>query len=134
MHRDGWYDTGDIAAIDDDGFIRITDRLSRFSKIAGEMVPHVRVEEAVNEILGEFASCVTALPDEAKGERLVVLYTRADIPPDELWQMLNDSGLPKLWIPKRENIFAVAALPMLGSGKLDLRQARALAAERSKQE
>jgi acyl-[acyl-carrier-protein]-phospholipid O-acyltransferase/long-chain-fatty-acid--[acyl-carrier-protein] ligase len=129
--RDGWYDTGDIAAMDDDGFIQITDRLSRFSKIGGEMVPHIKVEEAVNEILGEYASCVTAVPDEAKGERLVVLYTRKEIAPSELWQMLSESALPKLWLPKQDNFHAVDALPVLGTGKLDIRQAKALARELS---
>ena len=64
--RDGWYVTGDIAAIDEDGFIRITDRLSRFSKIGGEMVPHMKVEEVINEVLGGIASAVTAVPDEQR--------------------------------------------------------------------
>jgi acyl-[acyl-carrier-protein]-phospholipid O-acyltransferase/long-chain-fatty-acid--[acyl-carrier-protein] ligase len=129
--RDGWYDTGDIAAMDDEGFIRITDRLSRFSKIGGEMVPHIRVEEAINEILGEYASCVTAIPDEAKGERLVVLYTRKEVPAAELWQMLSETELPKLWIPKQENIYCVETLPTLGTGKLDVRKAREMARERA---
>jgi acyl-[acyl-carrier-protein]-phospholipid O-acyltransferase/long-chain-fatty-acid--[acyl-carrier-protein] ligase len=128
--RDGWYDTGDIAAMDDDGFIRITDRLSRFSKIGGEMVPHIKIEEAVNEILGEFASCVTGVPDEAKGERLVVLYTRPDVAPGDLWHMLSESGLPKLWIPKAENIYCLEALPTLGTGKLDIRQAKEIAKQK----
>src|SRR5437588_47603 len=62
--KNGWYITGDIGCLDDDGFIRITDRLSRFSKIAGEMVPHLKIEEAVQAILGDFACAVTAAPDE----------------------------------------------------------------------
>jgi len=125
--REGWYQTGDIACLDEDGFIRITDRLSRFSKIAGEMVPHLRVEEALSTILGEAACLVTAVPDEHKGERLVVLYTRGDISPGELWRRLGESRLPKLWIPKAENFFRIEALPVLGSGKADLRRARELA-------
>jgi acyl-[acyl-carrier-protein]-phospholipid O-acyltransferase / long-chain-fatty-acid--[acyl-carrier-protein] ligase len=127
VFRDGWYDTGDIAAIDDDGFIRILDRLSRFSKIGGEMVPHIRVEEAINEILGEYACCVTALPDESKGERLVVLYTKPDVSPADLWQLLSESQLPKLWIPKQESFYQVEALPLLGTGKLDVRKAKEMA-------
>ncbi len=63
MVRDGWYVTGDIARLDEDGFIFITDRLSRFSKIGGEMVPHVRVEDAINALLGEACCAVTAVPD-----------------------------------------------------------------------
>src|SRR4030095_7678880 len=61
--RDGWYVTGDIATIDEDGFIRITDRVSRFSKIAGEMVPHGKIEDVVNRILGSAASVATSVPD-----------------------------------------------------------------------
>jgi acyl-[acyl-carrier-protein]-phospholipid O-acyltransferase/long-chain-fatty-acid--[acyl-carrier-protein] ligase len=113
--------------MDDDGFIRITDRIARFSKIGGEMVPHIRVEEAINEILGEYACCVTAVPDEARGERLVALYTKKDIAPGELWQLLSESQLPKLWIPKQENFYCVEGLPTLGTGKLDVRGAKDLA-------
>src|SRR5205085_8583764 len=70
--RDGWYVTGDIAAIDEAGFVRITDRLSRFSKIAGEMVPHVRVEEQIQTLLhDQGTAAVTSVPDRTKGERLV---------------------------------------------------------------
>ncbi len=129
VFRHGWYVTGDIAAIDDDGFIRITDRLSRFSKIGGEMVPHIKVEDAINRILGDGACVVISLPDEQKGERLAVLYSRNDIAPDELWNKLNDSGLPKLWIPRRDSIFPVEEIPLLGSGKVDLKKAKAVAME-----
>ena len=106
MIRDGWYVTGDIAKIDEDGFIFITDRLSRFSKIGGEMVPHVRVEDAINAILGEVASVVTAVPDESKGERLVAFYTRPDVTAEALWERLCQTDLPKLWMPKRDSLFA----------------------------
>ncbi|MFZ5863986.1 MAG: acyl-[ACP]--phospholipid O-acyltransferase [Nitrospirota bacterium] len=125
--HNGWYVTGDIAAIDDDGFIRITDRLSRFSKIGGEMVPHLKVEEAVNNILGDHACVVTAVPDEQKGERLIVLYTRRDIQPDALWTQLSRTELPKLWIPKRGSFYVIEKLPVLGTGKVDLRTARSMA-------
>jgi len=125
--RNGWYVTGDIGSLDDDGFIRITDRLSRFSKIGGEMVPHVRVEEVIQAILGDFACAVTAVPDEHKGERLVVLYTRPDLTPTELWKQLSETDLPKLWIGKREDFHLVESLPTLGTGKIDLRQIKAMA-------
>jgi acyl-[acyl-carrier-protein]-phospholipid O-acyltransferase/long-chain-fatty-acid--[acyl-carrier-protein] ligase len=91
------------------------------------MVPHIRVEEAINEILGEYSCCVTALPDDARGERLVALYTKPDLPPADLWQMLAESQLPKLWIPKQENFYCVHELPTLGSGKLDVRAAKEMA-------
>jgi acyl-[acyl-carrier-protein]-phospholipid O-acyltransferase/long-chain-fatty-acid--[acyl-carrier-protein] ligase len=125
--RDGWYVTGDIAVIDDEGFIRITDRLSRFSKIAGEMVPHLKIEEALYAIAGEYPLAVTGVPDEQRGERLVVLYTRPDISPGEIWRQLSETDLPKLWLPKRENIYQVDAIPTLGTGKADLRAIRAKA-------
>lgn len=125
--RDGWYITGDIALIDHDGFLRITDRASRFSKIAGEMVPHIRVEEAINGILGDSGCVVVAIPDAQKGECLVVFYIHLKVSPEELWDRLERSDLPKLWIPRRENLYRVEALPMLGTGKVDLRQARTMA-------
>jgi acyl-[acyl-carrier-protein]-phospholipid O-acyltransferase/long-chain-fatty-acid--[acyl-carrier-protein] ligase len=129
--RDGWYVTGDIASVDEDGFIRITDRLSRFSKIGGEMVPHIKVEEAINAILGADASVVTAVPDEQKGERLAALYTHNEITPELLWERLGQSDLPKLWIPKREHLYVVGSIPMLGTGKVDLREVKRMAVERA---
>jgi len=122
--RDGWYVTGDVGMIDADGFIHITDRLSRFSKIGGEMVPHGRIEEALNEFLGAASCVVTAVPDAQRGERLVVLYTHPAYTPDVLWEQLCHTALPKLWIPKREHFYAVETLPLLGTGKVDLRAAR----------
>ena len=127
--RGGWYVTGDIAAIDEDGFIRITDRLSRFSKIGGEMVPHVKVEEAISRILGDQGCVVTAIPDEQKGERLVVLYTHREITAGALWEQLCQTDLPKLWIPKRENLYYTETIPLLGTGKADLKKIKAMAME-----
>jgi acyl-[acyl-carrier-protein]-phospholipid O-acyltransferase/long-chain-fatty-acid--[acyl-carrier-protein] ligase len=129
--RDGWYVTGDIAAVDDEGFIRITDRLSRFSKIGGEMVPHLRVEEAINAIIGDQSCAVTGVPDEQRGERLVALYTHAEITPADLWQRLSQTDLPRLWAPKRDDIHRVDSLPTLGTGKMDLRAIKAKALELS---
>jgi len=127
--QNGWYVTGDIGCLDDEGFIRITDRLSRFSKIAGEMVPHIKIEEAAQAILGDFACAVTAVPDDQKGERLVVLYTRQDLIPAELWRRLSETDLPKLWIPKRDDLHIVESLPTLGTGKIDLREIKAMAVQ-----
>jgi len=126
--HDGWYVTGDIALIDDEGFIKITDRLSRFSKIGGEMVPHLKVEEAVYKTMPDCSCAVTGIPDANRGERLVLLFTNPEIKPSELWQSLAKTDLPRLWLPKQENVYWVDALPTLGTGKMDLRAVRALAA------
>jgi acyl-[acyl-carrier-protein]-phospholipid O-acyltransferase/long-chain-fatty-acid--[acyl-carrier-protein] ligase len=129
---DGYYSTGDLACVDSDGFLHIVDRLARFSKIAGEMVPHLKIEEAVHEISGDRPCVVIGIPDEQRGERLALLYTQSEIPPTELWQRLSSTNLPRLWLPKRENIYLVDTVPTLGTGKLDLRGAKAKALELSK--
>jgi len=127
--RDGWYNTGDVARIDEDGFAWITDRLARFSKIAGEMVPHQKVEETLHGLLGitENAFAVVGVPDIQKGERLVVLHTVSDEQLQELLTKLDKAGLPNLWTPRSSAFYRVDALPVLGTGKLDLQRTKALA-------
>ncbi|MCR4337775.1 MAG: MFS transporter, partial [Candidatus Omnitrophica bacterium] len=131
--KDGWYSTGDVAQMDEDGFITITDRLSRFSKIGGEMVPHIKIEEAIHKVLGsaEQVAVVTSIPDERKGEKLVVFYTKdLDIP--ALVNGLKNDGLPNLWIPDGNLFYRIEAIPLLGSGKLDLGTIKQKAKERVK--
>jgi acyl-[acyl-carrier-protein]-phospholipid O-acyltransferase / long-chain-fatty-acid--[acyl-carrier-protein] ligase len=131
MH-DGWYVTGDIAMIDTDGFIHITGRLSRFSKIGGEMVPHIRIEEAIEKILGieesgQLSVVVTSVADERKGERLVVVHTPLSISVKEICDRLGKIGLPNLWIPSPDSFLQVESIPVLGSGKTDLKAVSDLA-------
>jgi len=130
--RDGWYITGDIAKLDDDGFLTITDRLSRFSKIGGEMVPHGKVEDALQQAadtdMKVFA--VTGIPDEKKGERLAVLHTLDESRLPDILSKLAEQGLPNLFIPGRNQFVKVETLPVLGTGKLDLRGVKRIAMER----
>ncbi len=121
--KDGWYTTGDIAIMDESGFIKITDRLSRFSKIGGEMVPHGKVEDALHEAFGSdiriFA--VTAVPDERKGESLAVIHTIDEEKIAAVLEKMAGMGLPNLFIPKKDNFVKVDKIPVLGTGKVDLR-------------
>ena len=122
--------------IDDDGFIHITGRLSRFSKIGGEMVPHIHVEELLQRIIADddekLAVAVTAVPDERKGERLIVLHLpyRQDRP-SRSSRSCPPTGLPNLWIPSPDSFFEVEQIPVLGTGKLDLQAVRELAQDKA---
>ncbi|MBW3543521.1 MAG: hypothetical protein KY476_24985, partial [Planctomycetes bacterium] len=145
-----------MAKIDDEGFIEITGRLSRFSKIGGEMVPHLRIEEALLAIVEgdtesrkrerpeptgeapdsptattELKLVVTAVPDEKKGERIIVLHRPLGRPIAEIVKDLEQSGLPNLWLPSRDSFIEVEEIPVLGTGKLDLQAVQRLAREKT---
>ena len=127
--HDGWYTTGDVGMIDEDGFVTITDRLSRFSKIGGEMVPHIRIEEKLHELadVTEQMFAVTAVPDEKKGERIIVIHTLPETLLTPVLEKLSKCDLPALWKPKANQFVHVDSIPTLGTGKMDLRAIRALA-------
>lgn len=128
--RDGWYHTGDIGWIDDDGFLSISGRLSRFSKVGGEMVGHERVEELVRNAAGvdEQALVVTGVPDSRHGERLVVLYVDlGGKTPEEITRTLAERDTPRLLIPGIKDYVPVHEIPRLGTGKTDLGQVRRMA-------
>ncbi len=133
--RNGWYVTGDMGKIDDDGFISITGRISRFAKIAGEMVPLEKLEEEMLAILGggDRTLAVTAIPDEKRGERLMVLHL-ATMPmaKKELLDKLGSRGMPNLWIPSEREFYPIPEMPILGTGKLDLKKLKEVALELGK--
>lgn len=125
---DGWYNTGDFAVIDNEGFVSITGRQSRFSKIGGEMVPHIKIEQELTTICdtsdndeGQILFAVTAVPDDNKGERIVVLHRPLSKPVEEILKELSATGLPNLWLPNKNSFIEVESIPILGTGKLDLR-------------
>jgi len=127
--RDGWLKTGDIGRFDEDGFLYIEGRLSRFSKIGGEMVPHEAIEQKIIDLLelsgrDERPLAIVGVQDEAKGEALVLL-SAVDIDIAELRKKLQEAGVPNLWIPK--HVQRVEAIPVLASGKLDLKKCQELA-------
>ena len=127
--REGWLKTGDIGRFDEDGFLYIEGRLSRFSKIGGEMVPHEAVEQKIVDLLGfsgkdERLICIVGVQDEAKGEALILLAA-VDIDLAQLRDKLREAGVPNLWIPKK--VCRVDSIPVLASGKLDLKKCQELA-------
>lgn len=127
--QDGWLCTGDIGRCDEDGFLYIEGRISRFSKIGGEMVPHETIESKIQSALGlpedsEKLVLVVGVPDEAKGEALVLL-SLLEIDTQDLRLKLTEAGLPNLWIPRM--VFKITTLPLTGSGKLDFKKCREMA-------
>ena len=130
--HDGWLKTGDVGRFDEDGFLYIEGRLSRFSKIGGEMVPHEAIESKIVDLLGlsgrdERPLAIVGIQDEAKGEVLVLLSS-LDVNLDELRRKLYEAGVPNLWIPKQ--VQRIESIPVLASGKLDLKKCKELAAEK----
>src|SRR5260370_39426413 len=116
--------------MDDDGYVTLTGRLARFAKIGGEMVQLEKVEEVLHDILQttERVCAVTCVPDDSRGERLVVLHVAHDgTEVAHWWRQLNCRGLPNLWVPAQRDFFNVPELPVLASGKLNLKRVKELA-------
>lgn len=131
---DGWYNTGDVVTIDEDGFITIVGRESRFAKIGGEQVPFAAIEEALATLTGGSEdgaprAVVTAVPDDASGERLIVIHTELDATPDELVKGMADLGLPRLFLPSPADFHPIDVMPLIGIGKVDLEAINRIALE-----
>ncbi|MGL6196855.1 MAG: AMP-binding protein, partial [Thermoguttaceae bacterium] len=139
LSEDGWYWTGDVGKIDADGFIWITGRQSRISKIGGEMVPHILIEEEILKIIESetkldplpegVLAAVSSVPDEKKGERIVVLYVKLDVTPETIRAKMLEKDLPHIWIPSANSFFEVESIPVLGTGKLDLAAVKQMVTE-----
>lgn len=120
----GWHDTGDIVTIED-GFVTIRGRAKRFAKIGGEMVSLAAVETLASGLWPDSQHVVVSIPDERKGEQLILVTDRPEADKTALLEHARARGFPELWVPKA--VLVVAAIPVLGSGKVDLAATRQLA-------
>jgi acyl-[acyl-carrier-protein]-phospholipid O-acyltransferase/long-chain-fatty-acid--[acyl-carrier-protein] ligase len=127
---DGWYDTGDIVKIDDDGFVTIMGRAKRFAKIAGEMISLALVETKLAQVLPDAQHAVVSVPDARKGEQLVMFTTDATIDARRTADALKALTTPALLVPR--TVIALPELPLLGSGKTDYQTLNRLALEQVK--
>jgi acyl-[acyl-carrier-protein]-phospholipid O-acyltransferase/long-chain-fatty-acid--[acyl-carrier-protein] ligase len=129
---EGWYSTGDMAHVDEDGFITLTGRTERFAKIGGEMAPLELIDDELHRVIGtsDRVLAVTAIPDAKRGERIVVLHLiEAQINMRDALKKMSGAGIPNLWIPDERDCYGVKELPILGSGKLDLKRLKEMAIE-----
>ncbi len=113
----GWYDTGDIVTIDDEGYVHIQGRAKRFAKVGGEMVSLSAVEGYVAALWPEHNHAVVNIPDARKGERIVLVTEFQDAQRDALTTYAREHGIGEISIPR--SIVKVTRIPLLGTGKLD---------------
>ncbi len=121
----GWHSTGDIVTIDADSVVTIRGRAKRFAKIGGEMVSLAAVEALVASLWPDAQHVVVSLPDDRKGEQLVLVTDKADADKHALIAHAKAEGIPELWVPRA--ILVVGTIPVMGTGKVDLPATTALA-------
>jgi acyl-[acyl-carrier-protein]-phospholipid O-acyltransferase/long-chain-fatty-acid--[acyl-carrier-protein] ligase len=115
--KEGWYDTGDIVEVDADGYVAIKGRAKRFAKIGGEMVSMAAAESLVASLWPEQLHAVVSVPDARKGERLILVTTRATAEPSELVAFARSRGVPEIMVPR--DFLEIAEMPLLATGKVD---------------
>jgi len=125
--EDGWYDTGDIVSIDEDGYISIKGRTKRFAKIGGEMISLLAVENAITELWPSQTHAVVAIPDSRKGEQIILLTQYISATREEIIAHFRSKKTSELSIPKA--IIALKLIPLLGTGKIDYQKAKTIALE-----
>jgi acyl-[acyl-carrier-protein]-phospholipid O-acyltransferase / long-chain-fatty-acid--[acyl-carrier-protein] ligase len=125
---DGWHDTGDIVAVDREGFLTLRGRAKRFAKIAGEMVSLGAIEMLAQSLWPEDRHAVVAVPDKRRGERVVLVTTAEQAEPTELRRRGKEAGVAELALP--QSIVKVEEIPIHGTGKTDYVSTQKLAVDR----
>lgn len=125
--QDGWYDTGDVVNIDENGFVKIVGRVKRFAKIAGEMVSLETVEKLATATSPALEHAASTQPDSSRGEAIVLFTTDPALGREQLQLTAKSLGIPELAVPRK--IIVIAALPLLGTGKTDYVQLKHMASE-----